>query len=853
MIAEVYQKEKEQENSMLISLVERIQTGDQQAFLDFYEMTKKAVVFNVRQNGVPERDLEDIVQDIYVKVFKNIASLKDPSSAFGWIRKIAVNTARNYHKAATAKHEELLYEKTGDDGDQLDPFDSFDVNDSMSAVLPMPAEIIDAREGSRMIYDMIMELPEKQGLSLMDYFYNDMSVSEIAHSMEVPENTVKSWLRRGKKAMQIKLETLAKEKGIKLYTTVLLPVIAAAFKKQAEAGEVPFSLDKMVRELIALVVAAGAAGGAASGLAGANLAGGLPEKIADNVVHGIEKNHVTGTGIIREPLETGTPLSGTSTPSGADIPGKDNVMTAGKGAAENAAETASANGAAMENAASAAGGNITAKAAAGTAGKAAAATLSKGALIKIAAVLMAGVIGGGVFLAVNNSGSNHQEVSVASTDEEAETVFAGNDNTAETAYAYEDDSDSQYAYESSNGNITAAADGADQKDISEGKKDTDNQSHTSMSNEKKADAFVHNEDDLETMKILIERAAMGDLTINGQSTADTYASFSAEDGEQFGAIMFYCVQRQLYSKLENLSYIEDVFPISKDLFNSMAYAIFYDYNGTPPESSTLKIVKEDDSYYYFNGLEIAQNWDHAEESSYETFDDGSVIFHVSLRIYSTGESIGEKTYKLVPDDRTPAELNSPYKYRISGSEGFVNDTIKGEYAKTVDDIRTFYYPTYRGEPADIEYYRADTENNNTLSVEGMNVLSYEDVAQNAEQHFSHQFSIWTSKDINHDGIDEFLIGDAEDGFKDSNSNYHDPPCKFYAIYTYENNKIRAALLAQKGENYCYGTDGYIYKQDMEADTIIKMELAEGRLKEIEKVSSMPKIEETFWNVIVGGE
>lgn len=135
----------------------------------------------------------------------------------------------------------------------------------------------------------------------------------------------------------------------------------------------------------------------------------------------------------------------------------------------------------------------------------------------------------------------------------------------------------------------------------------------------------------------------------------------------------------------------------------------------------------------------------------------------------------------------------------------------------------------------------------------MNVLSYEDVAQNAEQHFSHQFSIWTSKDINHDGIDEFLIGDAEDGFKDSNSNYHDPPCKFYAIYTYENNKIRAALLAQKGENYCYGTDGYIYKQDMEADTIIKMELAEGRLKEIEKVSSMPKIEETFWNVIVGGE
>ena len=140
-------EEKKKEWQETEGLVKRIQAGDQQAFLDFYEMTKKAVVFNVRQNGVPERDLEDIVQDIYVKVFKNISSLKDPSSAFGWVRKIAVNTARNYHRKAETKHEELLYEKTRDDGDQLDPFDSFDVNDSMSAVLPMPAEIIDAREG----------------------------------------------------------------------------------------------------------------------------------------------------------------------------------------------------------------------------------------------------------------------------------------------------------------------------------------------------------------------------------------------------------------------------------------------------------------------------------------------------------------------------------------------------------------------------------------------------------------------------------------------------------------------------------------------------------------------------------
>ena len=464
MIAEVYQKEKEQENSMLISLVERIQTGDQQAFLDFYEMTKKAVVFNVRQNGVPERDLEDIVQDIYVKVFKNIASLKDPSSAFGWIRKIAINTARNYHRKAETKHEELLYEKTGDDGDQLDPFDSFDVNDSMSAVLPMPAEIIDAREGSRMIYDMIMELPEKQGLSLMDYFYNDMLVSEIALSMEVPENTVKSWLRRGKKAMQIKLETLAKEKGIKLYTTVLLPVIAAAFKKQAEAGEVPFSLDKMVRELIALVVAAGAAGGAASGLAGANLAGGLPEKITGNVVHGIEKNHVTGTGIIREPVETGTPLS-------------EPVSTAGAGTAGKAA-----------------------------AGKAAAAALSKGALVKTAAILSIAAIGGGAVLISNYYGNGRQDSSAASTIENTETAYA--DSTEETIYAYDEQSD----------DISQTADSADNNNI----KDADDADHVAAGtgDSNGSQKITYDEKDLFEMKAPVYAAALIDCSYHNFSNSD---------------------------------------------------------------------------------------------------------------------------------------------------------------------------------------------------------------------------------------------------------------------------------------------------------------------------------------------
>ena len=832
MIAEVYQKEKEQENSMLISLVERIQTGDQQAFLDFYEMTKKAVVFNVRQNGVPERDLEDIVQDIYVKVFKNIASLKDPSSAFGWVRKIAVNTARNYHRKAETKHEELLYEKTGDDGDQLDPFDSFDVNDSMSAVLPMPAEIIDAREGSRMIYDMIMELPEKQGLSMMDYFYNDMSVSEIALSMEVPENTVKSWLRRGKKAMQIKLETLAKEKGIKLYTAVLLPVIAAAFKKQAEAGEVPFSLDKMVRELIALVVAAGAAGGAASGLAGANLAGGLPEKIADNVVHGIEKSHVNGTGIIREPVDTGTPLS-------------EPVSTAGAGTAEPGSVVHSTN-----LAGDAATGGKTAVSAgfksAGTAGKAAAgkaaaAALSKGALVKTAAVLSIAAIGGGAVLISSYYGSGRQDSSAASTVENTETAYA--DSTEEPVYAYEQADD-----------IAQTGDSAENSEH----KDTEDTNLVVAERKggNESQKITYDEKDLMEMQGPVYAAAFTDCEM--YYNQDLKRNFSAKDSDVFWSCMWSYARFFGYLNGGRSELTDSGWVTSEDVLNYVAYAIFPDYNGEMPnfpyypDGTPTHIIKNDDNYYFHSSDGLGEG--NYGKHDFQVLDDGSVLYHVILEEWDD-TVIWAKTYRVVPNENLPAGLNSPFKFRIdfeyNGTPTIEDeDSILSEY----EDIFTLYHDIHFG------YMEKDAAGNPTYMYidieppyypewEKRGILAESDIEDKVEAHLSGKYYLYSFADIDDDGNYELLIGGppvSEDEDIESTGAYTYSAIK--AIYTHEGEQTRAVLLSDSQEVYVYGSDGYIYRAEDDG-SFLKMELRDGALRELNTVTKVPQTVNISWRMI----
>ncbi len=52
----------------------------------------------------------------------------------------------------------------------------------------------------------IMELPEKYRNSLYFFYYEDYSIKEIAQILEIPENTVKTNLRRGREALKEKLE-----------------------------------------------------------------------------------------------------------------------------------------------------------------------------------------------------------------------------------------------------------------------------------------------------------------------------------------------------------------------------------------------------------------------------------------------------------------------------------------------------------------------------------------------------------------------------------------------------------------------------------------------------------------------
>ena len=193
------------DNKKIAELVNLALENDQNAFTKLYEITYKSVYTTISLKADDTGDIESILQDTYIKAFKKLNTLKNPESFCGWIKVIALNTARNFNKS----HKKQIYlEDLTDDKGELNI-----VCDDNGAV---PENVIDEKETVRLIKEMVQGLKDNQQLAITLFYYEKMSVKEIAQVMHCSENTVLSRLRLGREKLHAKIEELEK-KGIKLY------------------------------------------------------------------------------------------------------------------------------------------------------------------------------------------------------------------------------------------------------------------------------------------------------------------------------------------------------------------------------------------------------------------------------------------------------------------------------------------------------------------------------------------------------------------------------------------------------------------------------------------------------------
>lgn len=276
----------------LSSLVEQFQsTGNGDIFRQIYDRTYQKYYNTVYSRTRDASLTEDILQDSYLDCYTKIGQLRDPSKFNSWMLSILNSRISHAYNNKFASHEMQDSVTEDEEGNQT----SFLESQEDTTVLHLPENYSEDRELKRLLQQSVASLTPDQQTAIKLYYYEQLPQKEIAEFMQVPENTVKTYLSRGRKKLNADVRRYADQYGLKLVPVAAVPFALYLFGDEVHAAEVthdPYSMPDnqkvnetrwggrsaaahtaahaagthMAGRVAAILIAAAAAGGVAGGV-----------------------------------------------------------------------------------------------------------------------------------------------------------------------------------------------------------------------------------------------------------------------------------------------------------------------------------------------------------------------------------------------------------------------------------------------------------------------------------------------------------------------------------------------------------------------------------------------------------
>ncbi len=154
-------------------LVEKICSGDKQAFEEFYQMFSP-MVHGIVLSRVPFDEVADIVQEVFIAAYKNLHALRERKAVGAWLAKIARNRANEFYRREKPSEElsEDLCQKQN------------------------------LKNEANEILDAIRSLPETYSETLILRLIEGMTGNEIAEKTGLTPESVRVNLHRGMKLLR---------------------------------------------------------------------------------------------------------------------------------------------------------------------------------------------------------------------------------------------------------------------------------------------------------------------------------------------------------------------------------------------------------------------------------------------------------------------------------------------------------------------------------------------------------------------------------------------------------------------------------------------------------------------------
>ena len=315
------------EKEQLVKLVSAAQNGDSDAQSELFSAFYNDVYFFALKT-VKDEDLAcDITQEAFIEIINTLGSLKEPAAFVTWMKQITYHQCTRYFKK---KKDVIITED--EEGHSI--FD--DIKEESAEFIP--DEALDQSEFKKTILAMLDTLSEEQRSATLLYYFDEMSVSQIAEIQGVSEGTVKSRLNYARKALKGTVEDYEKKNGIKLHSIAMFPLIKWVLSGGSGLAASKVALiAKAVSAGTGASIAAGAAGAAATGAAaagataaGATAAGaaataaaatGISAKVVASIVAGTLLVGGAGTAVVvyNNQKNDTPPITSSIVDTGADV------------------------------------------------------------------------------------------------------------------------------------------------------------------------------------------------------------------------------------------------------------------------------------------------------------------------------------------------------------------------------------------------------------------------------------------------------------------------------------------------------------------------------------------------------
>ena len=170
-------------------LVVRLASGDGAAFDQIFDRYHKQIYNFIRKQVSERENIEDLVQEVFLRVFKSAKNF-DPEKKFSsWVYKIALNEVKRHWKKSAAKQTFSLNTPVGDEGSDSER------QDFIEDFRDLPENVLERENFSETLKVLIDRLPEKQRTVVILKIYHELTFEEVAEICECPLSTVLSRMR----------------------------------------------------------------------------------------------------------------------------------------------------------------------------------------------------------------------------------------------------------------------------------------------------------------------------------------------------------------------------------------------------------------------------------------------------------------------------------------------------------------------------------------------------------------------------------------------------------------------------------------------------------------------------------